>query len=201
MTRQAAEEDGLLLAECLTGDRRAWERLIAGKSRLVYYAIRMTFQSKAADFEEEEIEDLHNEIFTSLFANDCHKLRSFEGRGGCTLASWIRLIATRTTLTYLSRSRRIVPVSTAPDDERDPLESVPDDSPGADETLARQGDLMRLRVAVDDLSPEDRLFVTLHFEREMALPAVAAVMRLSLNALYSRKHRIIKRLRVAMGEE
>jgi RNA polymerase sigma-70 factor (ECF subfamily) len=199
VTRQATEDDRLLLARCLTGDRQAWERLISDKSRLVYYAIRRTFQSKAVSFEEEEIEDLHNEVFTGLFANGCHKLRSFEGRGGCTLASWIRLIATRTTLTYLSRSRRAVSAR-SPADDRDPLDSIPDEAPAADEALAQQSDLTRLQEAVDALSPDDRLFITLHFEREMALPEVATILSASINALYSRKHRIVKRLRAAMEE-
>jgi len=50
------------------------------------------------------------------------------------------------------------------------------------------------------LNLDDRLFVTLYFLREMSLPEVAEVMKVTVNTIYSRKNRVLKRLREAMGE-
>jgi len=200
VAQRTEEDDRSLLDRCLTGDRRAWEQLITSKSRLVYYALHQTFRAKGVESDESEVEELHNEVFSQLFADDCRKLRAFEGRNGCSLASWIRLIANRTALTYIARRGRLVLAGDdCGEEESDPMERIPDQAPGAEEVVVQEGEVARLREAVAGLNPDDRLFVTLYFLREMSLPEVAEVMRVTVNTIYSRKNRVLKRLREAMA--
>jgi RNA polymerase sigma-70 factor (ECF subfamily) len=200
VAQQTADDDRILLDRCVAGDRDAWARLITGKSRLVYYALRQTFRAKGVEPEESELEELHNEVFSRLFADDCRKLRTFEGRNGCSLASWIRLIATRTALTHIGRRGRLVLAGDGGDEEEsDPMERVADEAPGAEEVVVREGEVARLRAAVAALNSDDRLFVTLYFLREMSLSEVADVMQVTVNTVYSRKNRVLNRLRAAMA--
>jgi len=201
VVQQTEEDDRFLLERCLTGDRRAWERLITSKSRLVYYALHQTFRAKGVEPAETEMEELHNEVFSQLFADDCRKLRAFKGRNGCSLASWIRLIASRTALTHIARRGRLVLAGDdCAEDENDPMERIVDEAPGAEEVVVREGEVAHLRAAVAALNSDDRLFVTLYFLREMSLPEVAKVMQVTVNTIYSRKNRVLNRLREAMEE-
>jgi len=201
MHAEEAQEAGLVDA-CRRGEREAWARLVETKSRLVYHAIHTTFRAKGVEPADGEVEGLHNEVFAALFADGCKKLASFEGRNGCTLASWIRLIAVRTTLTHLSRRHRLV---LATDhfggrdvDEGEPLDRLPHAGPNPEEEAITAAEIARLRQAMASLSEADRLFVTLHFLREMRLPEVAEMMGITTNTAYTRKHRVLKRLRAAL---
>jgi len=201
VAQQTVEGDRVLLDRCLAGDRGAWERLITSKSRLVYYALHQTFRAKGVEPDESEVEELHNEVFSRLFADDCRKLRAFEGRNGCSLASWIRLIASRTALTHIGRRGRLMLARDGGDEEDgDPMERIADGAPAAEDVVVQAGEVARLREAVASLNPEDRLFVNLFFLREMSLPEVANVMQVTVNTIYSRKNRVLKRLREGMGE-
>jgi len=196
------EGDEELLIACTRGERHAWARLVETKSRLVYYAIHSTFRAKEVEPAEGEVEGLHNEVFASLFADQCRKLVTFEGRNGCTLASWIRLIAVRTTLTHLSRRGRLLLASDClgggEEDDGDPLDRLPHAGLNPEEEAVGSSEVARLRQAMASLSEADRLFATLHFLREMALSEVAAMMGITTNTAYTRKHRVLKRLRAAL---
>jgi len=63
------------------------------------------------------------------------------------------------------------------------------------ELLERAQQEQLLRDAVQYLPPRDRLFMRLHFEKDLPVAQVAAAMKLSSNAAYTVKHRVIKKLK------
>ena len=76
-------------------------------SKLVYYSIHQTFRVRGITPEQDDAGDVYGDVFLALFENDFARLRSFRGENDCSLASWIRLIASRKTLDYLrDRGRR-----------------------------------------------------------------------------------------------
>jgi len=96
-------EDRQLLSKCLSGDRGAWETVVRRFSNLVYQTVRSTFISKQTPFSRQDLEDLHNTVFLGLFEQGCAKLKHYQGRNGCTLASWIRIVTVRTVLNHLRK--------------------------------------------------------------------------------------------------
>lgn len=103
MTMASEEETRVLLSRCFAGDRQAAEGLVRQYSSLVYYAVRNTLLVKVVSFSNQDLEDLHNTVFLALFEDHCRKLKQFEGRNGCSLASWIKLVAVRMVLDHLRR--------------------------------------------------------------------------------------------------
>ena len=94
--RPAALDDRRLLSRCLEGNREAWEKFVTRFSGLVYKSVKDTLSTKGVSFNREDIEDLHNSLFLRLFENSCKKLRQYQGKNGCSPASWLRVVTVRT---------------------------------------------------------------------------------------------------------
>lgn len=155
-------------------------------SRLAYSTIRSTLTLNHALPQGDLIEDLHQDFFLGLCKNDFRKLRQFKGDWGCSLASWLRMIASRVTVDFLRLKRPItveVPETLA-SDQGDPPSRL----------LDREEE-QRVAEALDGLSPRDRLFVDLHFYRGLPPEAVAAILNVSVAALYTLKSRLLDKLR------
>lgn len=94
-------EDRNLILQCIAGDQQASEVFVKAHSNLVYHSIQYTLLSRNVGFNPQDLEDLHNTVFLKLFEKKCHKLRQFKGKNGCSISTWVRLIAVRTVLNFL----------------------------------------------------------------------------------------------------
>jgi RNA polymerase sigma factor (sigma-70 family) len=190
------QEDRQLLSKCLAGDRAAADSLVHRFSNLVYKAVQNTLLINQVSYTREDVEDLHNTVFLHLFENKCKKLRQYQGRNGCSLASWIRLVAVRIVLNELRRrgvdyigSKRI----------RIGLDQVPELRESGDDTWSQLMQAERERLleeGVRSLSPRYRLFIELHYYRGQTLADVATAMQLSMDNAYTLKHRAVQKLKM-----
>ena len=98
--------DQALLAGCISGNRLTQEALVKQFSNLVYTSVQYILRARNISYCRSDLEDLHNTIFVTLFEKGCKKLRQYKGKNGCSLASWIRLIAIRTVLDHLRKAER-----------------------------------------------------------------------------------------------
>jgi len=188
-------EDGRILSRCLSGDRKAAELFVQKFSDLVYRSVQHALRVKDIPYGKADVEDLHNTVFLELFDKGCKKLRQYEGRNGCSLASWIRLIAVRTVLNHLRKKGVDAIVSRK---QKVPLEDVPElqaDEIGAGSALESAERERLLEDGVRRLPPRDRLFMKLHFHQGLPLPDVAAAMQISVRNAYIVKHRAIQKLK------
>jgi RNA polymerase sigma factor (sigma-70 family) len=189
------EQDRKLLSRCLSGDRKASEILVRQFSDLVYRSVQYTLMIKHAPFNRQDLEDLHNTIFLQLFEQGCKKLRQYQGRNGCSVASWIRLVAVRIVLNHLRKKGLDAMVWQK---KRIPLEELPElkgDEMGALASMenAERGRL--LQDGIQRLPPRDHLFMKLHFDHGLSMEEVAEAMKLSIQNAYTVKHRAIQRLK------
>ena len=116
----ATFSDKELIEGCLAGDQIISEAFVRHFSRLVYGTIQSAFKSKGAAVDRHDIEDLHNAAFIALFEKRCRKLQQYEGRNGCSLATWVRMVTVRRVLDHLrrrtdllSRPERLIPLELA----------------------------------------------------------------------------------------
>ena len=180
------EQEKTLLAGCVKGDKAAWDVLVLQYSKLAYSTIRSTLTLHHALPQDDLIEDLHQDFFLSLCEKDFRKLRQFKGERGCSLVSWLRVIASRVTVDFLRKQRPItveVP------------ETLASDQPDPPNTLVDREEERQIAEALDRLSPRDRLFVDLHFYRGLPPEEVAAILNVSVAAVYTLKSRVLEKLR------
>jgi RNA polymerase sigma-70 factor (ECF subfamily) len=189
------EEDRQLISKCLSGDRNAWETLVRRFSNLVYHTVRSSFLAKQAPFSKQDLEDLHNTVFLGFFEQGCAKLKLYQGKNGCTLASWIRIVTVRMVLNHLRRKGVDAPFW---EKKKTPVEELAWLRGENQEPLALMEAVEREKLvheAMESLAPKDLLFSKLHFDQGLPLEEVAEVLKISINNASVVKHRIIERLK------
>ena len=140
----------------------------------------------------QDVGDIYGEVFLELFSDDFRKLRQFKGKNGCTLATWIRIIASRATIDWIKNKAKregIVEIrGLIPDYYQDP-------SPSPEQELVGQEEETIAESALNKLSAEDRLFFTLYYVRKMDVEAIAKALDVSVSTVYSKKNRLAGKLK------
>ena len=191
----ALEEDRQLLSGCFAGDRRASEALVRKFSGLVYRSVQHTLVLKEVAFNRQDLEDLHNTVFLQLFENDLKKLRQYEGRNGCSLSSWIRLVAVRIVLNHFRKKGVEGIFRRRRQDPFDELSGLEEEGKDAGDSMEPAEQERLLEEGIRSLSPRDRLFIRLHLEGGLSIQEVAETMGISIQNAYTVKTRTIQRLR------
>jgi RNA polymerase sigma factor (sigma-70 family) len=188
-------QDRQLLAFCIAGDREASEAFVRQYSNLVYRTVQYTLLNRNVRFTSMDLEDLHNSVFVSLFDNRCHKLKRFKGKNGCSVATWIRVITVRMVLNSI-RQKGIDSITGQT--LQVPIENLSNLEGKSSETwalLEKAEQESLLKRGIQELAPRDRLFMNLHFEKGYTIKEIAETMRLSIDNVYTIKHRAISRLK------
>ncbi|MCK5506366.1 MAG: RNA polymerase sigma factor, partial [Thermodesulfovibrionia bacterium] len=123
------------------------------------------------------------------------KLRQFEGKHGCTLSSWVRLISIRQTIDFLRSRKHHVSMNEDRDDSRPLIETLADNSVSFEEQLEQSQTARALKDAIDSLHSSDRLFMKLYYEKELPPEEIAGIMNVSVNTIYSKKNRVQEKIK------
>lgn len=170
----------------MRGEKAAWDGFVQQYSNLVYHTIRKTLTLHHAETRDDAVDDLYQEFFVSLLKDNCKKLSQFRGDGGCTLASWLRVVASRLTIDFLRKQATPTLEVT---------EAFASDEADASDSLIDQEKEMSLSQALDGLSPRDRLIIQLSFRQALPPEEIAAILKMSIGAVYTQKSRILDKLR------
>lgn len=198
-----APTDEELMTACIAGDRRAWAQFVERFSRYVWFIVRVTGQKYGVRFSEDACADLHNDLFVALLEDDRRRLRHYTGRNGCSVRSWIRIITVRRTIDALRRRRPELSIEA--DAEADGPNRLTPVAPGPDalehllqrEDEDRRGDVAALFAR---LPATDRQLIDLLYVQKVSVPEAAEVLGIRHGALYTRKNRIIHKLRALAME-
>jgi RNA polymerase sigma factor (sigma-70 family) len=164
----------------------AFEQLLQRYRALVF----SVFHSPGFDVPRDQLDDLFQSFVVALASRDFRKLRSFEGRNDCSLATFLQVVATRFALDERRRWRRQPRgVGEAGRDADEPgLELADPDAPAPDRTSLDQE---RLDIFYNLLFSLDwkRISAVLWVFRGVPRERIAEVMatsRANIDALYKR---------------
>lgn len=188
-------DDIQLLSACIRGEKEGWDTFVRRYSKLIFYSINKTLTLHNCTMPQDDVDDLFNSVFVSLLDNNYRKLRQYEGRHGCTLTSWIRLIAVRHTIDFLRSQRPHVSINDDRDDAQPLIERISDPGTSFEEHLEDTDTARALKEAIEELPSSDRLFMELFYEKELAPEEIAGVMNVSVNTIYSKKNRVREKLK------
>jgi RNA polymerase sigma-70 factor (ECF subfamily) len=160
VTTARQEAQWVLRAQC--ADRDALEPLLRSvQPSLRGYVARLVGAQDA--------DDVVQEVFVTI----CRKLAWLQDPA--LFRPWMYRIATRTAFRYLKKARRYV---------EEPLDAIVD-SMAAHEDQPSDEDLRRL-LGSDTLSLGSRAVLVLHFQEELTLVEIAAVLEIPLGTVKSR---------------
>ncbi|MDG2307972.1 MAG: sigma-70 family RNA polymerase sigma factor [Candidatus Binatia bacterium] len=193
---KSADSTAELLAGCIGGDADARTTLVEKYSGIVSYGVTVIFQQFGRPYRKEEIEDLSQDVFLALFDKDSRKLRQYQGRNGCSLASWLRVVANRFTIDRLRREGRTISLDDPESGESWRVrEARPDSRPGPEPQVEAAERAAKVRELVTQLPPKDQMFVQLFYFQGLPIDEVATTIGITTNAAYVRKMRLHQKLR------
>lgn len=169
-------------------DRHAWNEFGTRYERLARCVIRRTL-GRFANAGQADYEDAYSLFIFGLIANDMHKLRMFMPSRGVRFSSWLGMLATQASWDQLRLQQRAARLSA--------LMSREPHHHGADAftVLASSETWSEAEEALAQLTRADRTFVRRLYEDEIGPEALAGELKISKNTVYSRKHKITKKLR------
>ena len=187
--------DKELLRTCIEDSPEARAVFVEKYSRLIYSCIHETLRMNCSDFLREDIEDIFNDIFLSLFKDDCKKLRQFRGDNNCTVASWLRIIAINTTRNFIMRNRTFISLDNSSEQGLAHLDKMQNPEPSALNQLIDSEEIRLFRQLLDELKPDDRLVLKYYYKSDISPDEIAAIMNITVNTVYSKISRTKKRLK------
>ncbi len=192
-----------LVREALAGDPAALDRLVAFLTPVVQARVArtlLTHQSHLAGGRNvrQEVEDLTQDIFLSLFANDGRVLHRWQAERGLSLQNFVGLVSERQVASAL-RSGKRNPWKEEPTPTEDLDAAALDDGP-EEVTASREQQRLLLDGLRERLSPLGRRLFELLFVQELSVPETMAASGLSADAVYAWRSRLRRLARELLAE-
>jgi RNA polymerase sigma-70 factor (ECF subfamily) len=169
------------IVEAVKDGRRKGQDLMVGRYGQEVFAMIARLTSDVMDAEE-----LTQDTFLRAFSH----IDSYDPQRA-SLATWLCRIAYRLTLDFLKRRRPlIVPI----EDSQAWQTDISDEQLEAELSTGREERIQRLEQLMDDLPPDERLLLTLHYFENRPLDECAFIMDATSHALANRLYRIRKKL-------
>jgi len=187
--------DSELISKCIfDGDKTSWEAFVKKYSRLIWNSIHKTFHAYSFSYSREDTEDMYNSIFLALIERDFHKLKQYRGQNACSVSTWLSIVAAHMTIDYMRKDKGHLNVYAGQDD-REIWDSIPDTKYRSDKFVETKQMSENLKKSIQSLSTRDRLIYDLLYKKGFSPEETAETLKLPVSIVYSRKHRIIEKIK------
>jgi RNA polymerase sigma factor (sigma-70 family) len=184
-----------LVRAALTGDRVSIRRLVGRLRPIVHTEVAhllLRRQAAMGRSARQELDDLVQEVFARLWADDGKLLRRWDPARGRSLDSWVRLVARSRVLDQL-RSRRRNPAHGESLDDVELEHAASADAPSLAATLGAREDLERIQLRLrEQLSERDWMLFIALFAEGCGVQQVSEEIGMSTAAVYQWKSRFAR---------
>jgi RNA polymerase sigma-70 factor, ECF subfamily len=178
-----------LVAKMIAGDEGAWREFHALYAAPIRRSIGFATRHRR-DLASDEVAEIYANFCIRLLDNDKYKLRSFDPNRGCSLRTWLTMIARQAASDYLRARRRRI----ARDAELWSERTIPPPQSDAfDELWQRQRARIVAR-SLDRLSRRDREFYRSYFQEARLPDRIGQDMKISVLTVYTKKHKLVSRM-------
>ncbi|MDD5505293.1 MAG: sigma-70 family RNA polymerase sigma factor [Candidatus Omnitrophica bacterium] len=189
-----AMDDLRFVQACVKGDKQSWDEFLSRYSRLIYNYIYSVLAVKGRSLPTEQVEDIFQEIFYSLIKDNYKKLTSYQGRNGCSLASWLRQVTINFTIDYLRKLKPMLSIDIEVEEGYSLKDVLGDLSRDAAEFLTDQDRRKTLLECVDLLEAGEQYFMELFLNQGLNLEQIREFFKINRGAVDMRKSRIFQKL-------
>ena len=193
---EISTQDIKIIQGCINGRPDAWEKFVERFSGLVMWSVKSRLSKVGAYFSEEDLEDIHQEIFLSLY--NTNKLKQLKNPS--KIAAWLYIISGNIALNHIRcKKDRLMQKSVSLFEEIAAGEgstlTIADILESKDLPLAEQIDKKIkqeiLEKLVESLNPKEKIIFNLHFIHENTIEEIADNLSLAQGTVAS----IIRRLK------
>jgi RNA polymerase sigma-70 factor, ECF subfamily len=158
--------------------------LIDRYGRLVMQTVTWTFRRFSSDIRE-DVEDVFQEVFVSLFKDGCNALLRFDP-SRASLGTYLCTIARNATINAVKRRKC---------DSDEDIDAIGEDSLNPEMLLEKKDAKERIESLLPSLSVKERFFFKLYFEDCMPPEEIAGVLNISIDTVYSKKAKIQEKIK------
>lgn len=172
------KEDQHYIDAIINGDTRAFSVLVDRYKHMVFTLAAKILKN------HEEAEEVAQDVFVKVYT----AISTF--KGDSKFSTWLYKIAYYRSLDYLKKQKRSLNTSSIDSDtvyHLTNMESALDSLEATERKLA-------IKSAIDELSHDDAVVITLHYFEELSLKEIADVMNIEANTVKVRLFRSRKRL-------
>ncbi len=169
------------IVESVKSGRREGQDLMVSRYGQEIFALIARLVSNAMDAEE-----LTQDTFLKAFSN----IASYDPRQS-SLSTWLCCIAYRLTIDFLKRRR---PFIVSIEDTEVWQTDLSEEQLEAGLSTGNEERIQKLELLIDDLPPDDRMLLTLHYFENRTLEECSFIMDATPHALANRLYRIRKKL-------
>jgi RNA polymerase sigma factor (sigma-70 family) len=187
-------DDLRFVQACVKGDKQYWNEFLSRYSRLIYNYIYSVLTAKGRSLAEEQIEDVFQEIFYSLIKDNYRKLSTYQGRNGCSLASWLRQVTINFTIDYLRKLKPMASIDAETEEGFSLKDVLQDLSSDTIAFLNNQDRRKALQDCLDLLEPGEQYFMELLLNQGLNLEQIRGHLKINRGAVDMRKGRIFQKL-------
>ncbi|MDP3786446.1 MAG: sigma-70 family RNA polymerase sigma factor [Candidatus Omnitrophota bacterium] len=178
-----------LVQNCIKKDKRAWDIFVERYSKVVFWAIRNRLKRFGYNFDEGDIEDIHQDVFISLWSDN--KLAQIKDKD--RVAGWLAMVAGNAAIDYFKKMKR-----QSPPNSLSIYEEIYKSGDGGDKTLedvlpsqdagpgkrAHLNDIFELvNSAIDSLKPKEKIVVRLNLLHGMKHRDIAEALKMPVNTV------------------
>ena len=179
-------DEKILVHLVLSGDRRAFERLVKQYEALVLHIVNPMIANPA------DRADLCQEIFIKVY----QRLHGFEFRS--RLSTWIGTIAFNACVNFLQK-KRDVPAGDLFGEGETALENLPTGSPpNPEDLLIKKEEAKHLTTAIEQLPVVQKTVLLLFHHDDLSLEEIAQILGIPVNTVKSHLFRARKNLKAIL---
>ena len=193
------EDSAGLVERALAGDKTAQDRLVAELTPVVQARVARTLlrSSRGGGRDiRQEVEDLSQEVFLSLFSRNGRILRSWQAERGLSLKNFVGLVAERHVVSFL-RKKNLWHEEPLPAED---LDAISEDQGPEEITASREELSLLLERLRQTLTPLGYHIFVLLFVQELSVQETMAATGLSSEAVYQWRSRLRRLSRKLLAE-
>lgn len=185
------QDEATLIPSLLDNDESAWRTFHARYGHRLQGAIINVTRRFPQLTGNDHVDEIYGALCLRLLCDDKRRLRSFDPRRGTPLGSWLCALARNSAHDFL-RSRRREPWLGKLGDEATTAEPVAD-APDAFGVCSSREQARLVSDMIETLSPRDQQFVAMYLDG-LTPAEIAERLNISVNTVYSKRHKIQTRL-------
>jgi RNA polymerase sigma-70 factor, ECF subfamily len=164
-----------LIARCIRGEARAWERLVEDFGPAIHDAARYTLRRVLGSVKDEDADNVVQGVLLALCDKDAHRLKLFKARS--SFKTWLTSVSCRFALNYIRTEKRKGSLRLGSLDES--AGELPDRDLDPPDLEERE----RLHRALERIPARERLILKLFYFDGLPYKEVAAVLRIPVNSV------------------
>jgi len=179
------KKDISTIKKCIKGSSVSWRDLIDDFIGLVYSAVYNTMLKHSKFVDPADVDDVCQNVFVSLFANDCKVLRRYDPQRA-KLSTWLTVISRNFAIDFIRKKKMMtIPLEEVVEELRSPTSVEP----------------VTIDIPDGVLTPRQHLVLRMMYDDGLDVAEVAYFMGIKRQSVRSLHHRALTRLREHYGFE